>query len=377
MTVPSFDCHIRTRVVFGAGSLAQVGVEAAKFNARRVFLIADPVVESLGHLGRIRTSLKASSIEVAGVFTEIPADSEVSVVNRIADLIRLAKVDLVLGIGGGSALDTTKSANIVATLGGTLLDHQGIGVIPEKLNPWLAIPTTAGTGSEVSHYAMVKDPSQKQKLPFYSPGLAADTALLDPELCLTLPARLTAATGMDALTHAVESVLAQNAHPFSDAFAFSALRKIFRYLPHSVADGKDLEARGEMLVASCAAGIAFTLSGVGIVHAMAHACGAIAGVHHGTANSILLPYGMEFNLEALPERRRALAHAAGLREEDLRREIEHLAHVCGLPTRLREVGVREVQLPDLAAYAMTDGSMIFNPRPAEETEVLGLLKAAF
>jgi alcohol dehydrogenase class IV len=178
---------------------------------------------------------------------------------------------------------------------------------------------------------------------------------------------------MDAMTHAVEALFAANASPLTDALAVGAAREIVEWLPRAVRDGQDIEARGRMLLAANAAGVAFSNSGVGIVHACAHACGALRGVPHGIANAIMLPHGVSFNLEAAPSKHALLRSVLG---EDVPGRLAGLAHTCGLPGRLRDVGVREEELPTLAEYAESDGALIFNPREASRDDLLILLKAA-
>jgi alcohol dehydrogenase class IV len=235
------------------------------------------------------------------------------------------------------------------------------------LAPFLVIPTTAGTGSEVTRIAALKDPEQHIKLFFESEYLAADLALLDPEMTTSMPPKLTAATGMDAMTHAVEALLAINAFPMTNALAFHAMMVIYKHLPRVVKNGQDLESRGEMLSASTAAGAAFSNAGVGVVHACAHAMGALKNVHHGIANSIMLPHGVRFNLDSdhpfLPA--------------DTANRVTALAQSCGLPMRLRDVGIQESDLPALASYALADGALIYNPKEATEEDLLKLFHYAY
>jgi alcohol dehydrogenase class IV len=231
-----------------------------------------------------------------------------------------------------------------------------------------------GTGSEVTQHAMVKDAEAHQKLPFVSPTLAADVAILDPELTVSMPPKVTAATGMDAMTHAVESIFANNASPVTDGLALSAAREILEWLPRTIKNGQDLDARGHMLLAATTAGIAFSNSGVGIVHACAHACGGLRGVPHGMANAILLPHGVRYNWDTGASKRALLTSIFG---EDVAGRLAELTRSVGLPTRLRDAGVRESDLPALAENAESDGALIFNPREATRDELAVLLRVAF
>lgn len=371
------EFHCRTRIVFQVGALSSLPSEMERLGAKRPFVVSDRVLEKTGIVGRLLDVLKGGGLPAAHVFLDVPPDSDVGVVETAARLVKESSADSLVVLGGGSVLDSAKAINIVFSKGGRLLDHQGVGVLMGGFAPMICLPTTAGTGSEVTTAAVVKDRESRQKLFFVSPYLAADTAVLDPELTASMPPRVTAATGIDALTHAVEALLAKNAQPLSDALAVLAIRAIRRYLPRAVEQGTDLEARGQMLMAAAAAGIAFSTSGVGIVHACAHACGALKNVHHGTANAILLPHGVAFNLEVLPERRRLLSEVMGVAEDRVEESLAGLVREVRLPTKLRDVGVTEGDLEALAAYAESDGSMFFNPREASREDLLALVRRAY
>jgi alcohol dehydrogenase len=322
------------------------------------------------------------------VFTDVPANSSVAVVERGAAYAREQGADLIVAIGGGSPIDTAKAMRILLTEGGALHDYEGYNLLERPLVPMVAIPTTAGTGSEVTSWAVIRDEAAHLKLAFSSVFLAPDLAILDPELTRTLPPRLTAATGMDALTHAIEAFVGTNANPISDSLALQAIDMISNNLRGATHAGDDLEARSQMLVASCIAGIAFSSGGgsLGVVHAMAHAVGGAFEVHHGTANSILLPHGMRFNSVAVPNRFSRIARAMGVNaggraEEDVIDDgveaVRSLAVDCLMPTRLRDVGVPEDALVPLAEAALGDAAIFTNPRPAALEEVIELLRAAW
>lgn len=355
-----FEFLIPTRVVFQTG--APAGEVAARLGIARPFLVADRILAQVGLVDRV-----ASSLNPCGTFLDVPSDGDLGTCETIAAQMKAAKADGVVALGGGSVLDSAKGANIVFTRGGRLADHQGVGVLQGKLAPFVAIPTTAGTGSEVTRVAALKDRAEHRKLFFESEYLAADIALLDPEMTASMPAKLTAATGMDAQTHAVEAILATNASPLTNALAVYAMYAIFEWLPKAVKNGKDLEARGQMLLASTAAGAAFSNAGVGVVHACAHALGAIKNVHHGVANSIMLPAGIAYNLDG-PQ---------PLLPADIVARLAGLAKECGLPTRLRDVGIQEADLPGLAEYAAGDASLIYNRKEAGASDILELFRHAY
>jgi alcohol dehydrogenase class IV len=385
--VDFFEFQLRPRVLYRAGLVSDMGHELGQLGARRALIVADEGVVAAGLLDRVRAGL-AGSVEVAGVFAEIPPNSSVAVVERGAAYARQCGADLVVAVGGGSPIDTAKAIRILATEGGSLHDYEGYNLLTRPLLPMVAIPTTAGTGSEVTAWAVIRDEQAHLKLAFSSVYLAPDLAILDPEMTLTLPPRLTAATGMDALVHAIESFVGSNANPISDSMGLQAIDMISNNLRDATYSGDDLEARGQMLIASCIAGIAFSSGGgsLGIVHAIAHAVGGAFEVHHGTTNSIILPYGMQFNSVAVPNRFARIARALGVNsggrpEEDVIADgidaVRLLAADCGLPTQLREVGVPEDALPTIAEAALGDAALFTNPRPATYEDVLEVVRAAW
>ena len=380
-----FEFQSPTRVLYKAGLVDELGQEVERLGARAL-IVADEGVERAGLLGRVRDGLRG--VEVVGVYSDVPANSSVAVVERGAEYARAQGADLLVAVGGGSPIDTAKAMRILLTEGGSLHDYEGYNLLERPLVPMVAIPTTAGTGSEVTSWAVIRDEAAHLKLAFSSLYLAPDLAILDPELTRTLPPHLTAATGMDALTHAIEAFVGTNANPINDSLALQAIDMISNNLRGATHMGDDLEARSQMLVASCIAGIAFSSGGgsLGIVHAMAHAVGGICEVHHGTANAILLPHGMRFNSVAVPNRFSRIARAMGVNaggraEEDVIDDgveaVRSLSFDCLLPARLRDVGVPEDMLPAIAEAAIGDAAIFTNPRPATLDEVLDLLRAAW
>jgi alcohol dehydrogenase class IV len=385
--VDFFDFQLRPRVLYKAGFVAEVGQELAHLGARRALIITDEGVVRAGLLDRVRAGL-AGGVEVAGVFSEVPSNSSVAVVERGAAYAQQCGADLIVAVGGGSPIDTAKAIRILLTEGGRLHDYEGYNLLTRPLVPMVAIPTTAGTGSEVTAWAVIRDEQAHLKLSFSSVYLAPDLAILDPEMTRTLPPSLTAATGMDALVHAIEAFVGSNASPIIDSLALQAIDMISNNLRDATYSGDDMDARGQMLIASCIAGIAFSSGGgsLGIVHAIAHAIGGAFDVHHGTANSIILPYGMQFNSVAVPNRFARIARAMGVNsggrpEEDVIADgidaVRLLAVDCDLPTRLRDVGLPEDALPTLAEAALGDATIFTNPRPATYEDILDVIRAAW
>lgn len=382
-----FEFSLPSRVIAGRGLLDSMAAEIEALGVTKGMVVTDKVLQEAGVVRRVLDALGSSSLEIAYVFDEVPPDSDTEIVQKGAELAREHGVDFLLAIGGGSSMDTAKGINIVYTLGGNILDHQGAGVVAAPLALKLvAIPTTSGTGSEVTGVAVIKDRAQNLKLSYPSPFLTPNLSILIPELTLSMPPRLTAATGMDALTHAVEAYLSTNADPFSDGLALHAIKIICQHLPAATHNGQDLEARYQMQVGACIAGASFTYPLVGVVHASAHAAGGVHGLHHGLGCSIMLPYGMEFNLEVSPERYRDIAQAMGIDVRGLSGEeagwkaiekVWRLAKDCGLPTNLKDAGVPQEAIPIIAEVALTDGAMVTNPRPAELEDLQQLMQQAY
>lgn len=382
-----FDFCLPTRVVAQVGAVSNIGAEAKALGITRAFLLTDAILVKLGIAEQVLAPLREAGVEIAGVFDAIPPNSETKVVEGAAAAAQAARADGLIACGGGSVMDTAKAVGIVLSRGGSILDHQGINVIDRPITPLICLPTTSGTGSEISRFAVVKDDASHQKISFVSDHLCPRLAILDASLTTSMPPGLTAATGMDACTHAVEAYSSQGAGPFTDGLALAALPVIVDALPKVVADGSDVALRARMLIASAMAGAAMSIAGVGCVHAMAHACGGRRNVPHGVANSILLPHGLGFNTEAIPEKAAVLAARFGIAEPGkmspgtLRDRL--VAAVCGLstacrvPQRLRDVGVQMEDLDGLAEDALQDGAMFFNPRPAEGADLRKLLEAAF
>lgn len=381
-----FQFGVPTHMVFGDGISQDFSAELSRLSMTRVMLVSDRVLLDSGLLEPVKQGLVAAGLQIAGEFYDIPSSTSVKVVKELAFEAKQCAAAGFVAIGGGTIIDTAKSANILVTLGGDLVaDYSGAQTLPGPLNPLVAIPTTSGTGSEVTQAAVIYDDDSGMKLSFVDEHLRPNLAILDPLLTVGLPPRLTAATGMDALTHAIEAWTSLEANPFSNALALYAIRLIMRNLLQAVIDGSDLEARRCMMTASTMAGVAFDHAMVGVVHAMAHATEAVAHVHHGAANAILLPWGMEYNRDICADKYVELGPQMGLgllRDVDtaidqIRTMTRELNHKCGLPTRLRDAGVTHGQLPQIAALAVQDGTCVYNPREVDEVEILKVLEQAY
>ncbi len=386
-----FQFNCPTRVVFNNGLARDFGAELSLLPVSRLFVITDKVLVDLKVIDPILEGIKKAGVGVVGLFSDVPSNSELGVVKMAAERAVRSEADSVFAIGGGSVIDTAKGVDLLLTHNGDLVaDYSGAQTVPGPLRPLIVVPTTAGTGSEVSTAAVILDEKTHTKLSFVDRHLAPSLAILDPEVTRSMPPRLTAATAMDAMTHAIESYTSPQANPVSRAFSAQAIPLIRKNLMRAVLHGEDLEARGALLTAATMAGIAFDHAMVGVVHGMAHATGGLAGVHHGTANSIFLPWGMEYNLEVaeayyaeiaelLEVRRRGMSDRAAARAaiESIKRFRKELSRACGLPHRLRDAGVKEGQLEAIAEGAVNDGTSFYNPREVVKEELLGFVKKAW
>jgi alcohol dehydrogenase len=380
----SFNFLTPTKVIFGLRATEEVRMEIRALGGERTLIVTDKGIVQAGLLDRVK---KALGDLCAGVFTEVPQDSGIRIVNRVAKFARGLKVDSLVSLGGGSVIDTAKGLAVLLKEGGKLEEYQGFQMLSRPQTPHVCIPTTAGTGSEVTFAAVVKDHERNQKVLLFDYHLAPNVAILDPQMVSGLPPRISAFTGMDAFTHAVEAAHSLQQQPIADALALHAIRLIMTYLPRSVQKGDDLVARGQMQIAATMAGMAFTNAMVGLVHAMAHSVGARFGVPHGVANAILLPHCMRYNIDACPDRYALVAEAMGVRKPGMSdqetseaavKAIEKLTKKIGLPGRLREVDVPKEGLKDCAELSLSDGSIVYNPKPVYEAEeVLKVYEAAW
>lgn len=381
-----FEFRLLPRVLYKSGLVAEMGAELSSLGATKAFIVTDAGLVKSGLVEHVQQAL-AETVEVVGVYSDVPPNSSVTVVEAAAAQARESGADLLVALGGGSPIDTAKAMRILITEGGNLLDYEGINILERRLIPMVAIPTTAGTGSEASNFAVIKDEANNVKLSFTSPYLAPELAILDPQVTQSLPAHLAAATGMDTLTHAFETYVSTESEPMSDALALGAVEIVSNYLRDATHHGStNEEARGQMLIASCMAGIAFTNSYLGAVHALAHATGGHFPLHHGLLNSIFLPHVVAFNASTVPDRYARLARAFGIntggrpREEvidDLIAGLRQLASDCGLITQLRDLGIPEDALPMLAEQAFGDGAIYHNPVAPTVDDLLGILQAAW
>ncbi len=382
----------QTRVIAGRDLLASTGFEMSKEGAHRVFVVTDKVIRETGLVDRVVAGVEDGGLEVAGVFDDVPQDSSTDVCDRCGEEAKAAGADSFLAVGGGSVMDTAKIADALFTHGGTAAESEGFYLMPRAddgigvplpIAPLACIPTTCGTGSEVSMGAVVKDHERKVKLEIADFPLFPRLAILDPASTRTLPPHIAAATGMDAMTHAIEGYVSLDCNPHQDGRSLVALRLIRDNLERAVGDPEDDDARGQMLIA---ASLAITIS-LGSTHSMSHPCGAHFGVPHGVANAINLPHVIRFNAEGgsdIADRYRDLNELFDLETggsdaevgDALATHVSGMVDRMGLPSRLSEVGVPEQGIPVLVEGAMGDALTLLNPREPVEQDYEELFRRA-
>lgn len=369
-----------TRIVFGPGSAAQSGAEAKSFVSGRVLLVTDRGVIDAGIARTVQASLEEHALECR-IFSELSSNPTEAEVEAGLVAYRAAGADGIVAVGGGAAMDVAKLIAVRAKVDRPFeeLDDAlgGDRFIPKVLPPVIAIPTTAGTGSEVGRAAVLTVSSTGSKTVIFAPSMLPRVAILDPELTVSLPSGPTAATGFDALTHCLEAYLAKGDHPMADGIALAGLEIIARDLPRVVANGRDLEARGGMLKAAMMGAAAFQ-KGLGACHSLSHPLSAELGVHHGLANALCLPAVVDFNERVVPERvKRVSAIFGGSTDEGgLGQALRQLRSSLGMVSGLSNVGVTRDHLSRLSALAMKDGCHHGNPRACTEPDFLALYTAS-
>ncbi|NGQ95373.1 iron-containing alcohol dehydrogenase [Brevibacillus sp. SYP-B805] len=381
-----FQFWLPTRILFGEGLLQQAGALIAEHvPGKRIFLVTDPGIVMAGLVDDVLASLHRAHYET-DIFQQVAPNPKDVDCELGAEQVRSFQPDLILAIGGGSVIDSAKAIALLHTHPGRIQDYEGRGKVAGPVTPLVAIPTTAGTGSEVTRSSVITDTGRKCKMTVKDVKLAPLLALVDPETTYSLPAPLTAATGMDAFVHAIEAYTCKLANPISDAFALAAMARIWRALPAAVHEGGNRLARQEMMLGSLMAGIAFSHADVAAVHCMAEALGGRYDTPHGVANSIFLPVVTAFNAQADPERHAHAARVCQLPVEGLSSAEASAVLVEALFARAREIGiprfadlpyVRREDFPSLAAVSYANGSTPSNCRPITENDYLTLFEEAY
>jgi alcohol dehydrogenase class IV len=371
-------------VVFGVGYVARLGREAKSLGGTRAMLVTDPFLGQQPHIaGAAMDSLREAGLE-ATLFAEVEPDPSVENINRGVEVAREFRPDVFVGMGGGSSMDAAKAIDMLYVCGDELLDHEGVNTVKQPLHPVVAIPTTAGTGAETSFAAVISDKARQRKVPLAENAFLPAVAILDPALTVGLPARLTAATGMDAHAHALDVLHSTRRQPFNDALANHVLRTVHRHLRTATAQPDDIVARGQMLAAACSMGFSLSTTPYGVIHALGHPVGAHFGVHHGICVSLLSCPAMRWNLDTCTPVYADSARAAGLAAEGdperlaaerLINATDQLMQDLALPRRLSEVGVGEDSLALLSQDAAVDIGARFNLRPGDASALEEVYRA--
>lgn len=441
-----FEFTLPTKVVYGIGILGNIGSAIRRFGKRKALLVTDGILMKAGPVDKVKAGFGETDVDIKCVFSDVPPNSTISTVEKCAELGIENECDMIIAVGGGSVIDTAKVANILMVKGGKVEDHMGARLLDpsESLLPFAVIPTTAGTGSEVTAVAVIADPDNDVKLPFAEDQFLPQLAILDPEVTVSMPGRLTATTGMDALTHAIEAYVDKERSPASDALALHAIRLISENILRACANPEDLRARGCMLAGSFLAGVAFSHSMVGMAHGISHALGGVYHIPHGLANALVLPEVMEYNMESCPDRYADIAEALGIKFPELIRESRSVLEsgnlppaACGaankiktwlgnasfsargfaskalnnldfvddwigrhaagaaadkvrtmnrqlsfltkMPLNLKDAGITDdlAKLEQVAATAMEDGAMLYNPKEPQREAVIGIVKKLY
>ncbi len=374
------------KILFGPGSTEKLGGEAQLLKAKKALIITDQGVIQAGLIENIEKSLQTVGLPFV-IFDGVEPDPRIEVVEKSVQKAKKEGTDLIIGFGGGSSLDIAKVTSIMMSNLGKIDSFFGIDLVPNPGVPVILIPTTAGTGSEVTPIAILSDTKEKLKKGIVSAYLFPEVAIVDPKLTIGLPRSVTAFTGMDALTHAIESYYSINATDLSDLLAFRAMELLSRNIRMAFAHGENLVARSNMMEGSLLAGIAFANAGVGAVHAFAYPLGGEFHLAHGLTNTLMLPYVMRYNILGCPHKFAQMAKAFGEKVEGISeivgaeiavRFVERLSDDLRVPRRLRDVGISEDAIPQLAEAAMKVTRLLANnPRKLNLDDAVAIYKAAY
>ena len=374
------------KVLFGIGASREIGKEAKALGGTKVLIVTDPGVVNSGLVASLRTNLEEAGMKVF-LFDRVEPEPSASLVDESAQLAKENGVDVVIGVGGGSSLDIAKGASLLASNPGNVLDYSGMDLIPKRGLPKILVPTTAGTGSEVTRVFVLIDKRDNMKKVVFSNYSIPELALVDPMLTISMPSKVTADTGMDALVHAIETYVSMNATPFSDLLASRAIELIAKYLPMAFAKGENIEARYHMSLASLLAGMAFASGGLGAVHALAYPLGTEYHLPHGRTNAIMLPHVMEFNSIGNRSRYALIAEMMGKKEVpiDLKagvaKAVEAVIQLLDdiqIPYHLKDYGIPKEAIPKLVEGGMRQARLFVpNPRDLREEDVEAIYTKAW
>lgn len=389
-----YEFQNATKILSGKLAINNIPAELKFINAQSPLLISDEILNKIGTVKKVKDAINTDNkIKIKAEYTQVPPDSDLKVVNKIAKIYKEQKCDSIVAVGGGSVIDTAKGVRMLLSqnkedinelMGNEILNYG-------KHIPFIVVPTTSGTGSEVTLVAVIEDKIKNLKMEFISYFLLPDVAVLDPEMTMTLPKKATASTGIDALCHAIEAYTCIQKNPLSDAYAISAIKIIMDNIEIAVKNGENKKARLSMANASLMAGISFSNSMVGLVHAIGHSIGAVSKVPHGDAISILLPYVMEYNFDVVKEEYAKIAlytipeECINKSEEEravlligkVKSLIKKLNEETGLPKRLKDVKINKNDFEKIAQTSINDGAIIVNPKKADIIDIINILEKAY
>ena len=370
--------------LMGAGCVKEIGRHAKDFGATKALIVSGKSRHGEELARDIYYILEDAGLEATIFAGADPNPTDTSVMEG-ADIYRKEDCNMIIAVGGGSPMDCAKAVGIIVYNGGMINDYEGVGKVKKGIPPLITVNTTAGTASEMTSFTIITDTDRHIKMAIVDPRITPDVAVNDPELMVSMPPALTASTGMDALTHAVEAYVSTMATPTTDAAAIKAIELISKYLPEAVAHGEDVRTRDMMAHAEYLAGIAFNNASLGYVHSMAHQLGGFYNLPHGVCNAILLPYVEMYNKQVCPERFSDIAKAMGEKVEGLSPDkaadkaidaIKKLASDIGIPSGLKELGAREEDLELLAENAMQDICRLTNPRELSKEDIVEIYRKA-
>ncbi len=363
MTLLPFDHQPRTRLIFGNGALSRIGELSRDLGCRRALVVSDPGIVKAGYAGRAVAALEEAGL-TAMIFGAVHENPSTRDVTSCVDVARDFAADLIIGLGGGSSMDTAKGCNFILTNGGEMKDYWGVGKATKPMLPLIAIPTTAGTGSECQSFALISDAETHVKMACGDPKAAARVALLDPELTMSQPHRVTVCTGIDALSHALETAVTNKRTAFSSIFSREAFRLCHDGFTRVLRDATDLEARGMMLLGAAYAGVAIENSMLGAAHSCANPLTTKFGVVHGEAVGVMLPHVIRFNSAI----REVAQIYEALHAGDLAGRVSELLSEAGMPRGIAEYGATQDDVPALAHHAAEQWTARFNPRPVSQAD---------
>lgn len=383
-TVLKMRKFVAPEFVFGSGAMGLVGRYARNMGARKALLVTDPGVAAAGWVGPTLAKLHQEKVEGV-VFDQVTPNPRVYEVMAGAAMFAQERCDSLVAVGGGSPMDCAKGIGVVVACGGHITDYEGVDLVTHPIPPLICIPTTSGSGADVSQFAVLSDPSRKVKMAIVSKALVPDAALIDPVTTTTMDPHLTACTAMDALTHAIEAYVSTACSPITDLHALAAIRLMHENLAPAMGSLGNLELRGRLMLASLEAGMAFSNAILGAVHAMAHSLGGLLDLSHGEADALLLEHVVEFNFPQAADRYRMVASAMGVEVSGvadhevmaaLTGRIRQLRVQAGIGHSLSDLGIHREDISSLAAHAVLDACLATNPRPATRRDIESIYERA-